>query len=63
MTKNQYRAALDRLGLTQAAVAEWLKVDERTSRRWALGEVAIPEAVAKLLRYMVAHNLTPEDFP
>ena len=35
MTPAQYRDALTRLGLTQAAVARLLGIDDRTSRRWA----------------------------
>lgn len=35
MTANQYRAVLNRLGLTQAAAATLLQIGERTARRWA----------------------------
>ena len=35
MTPAQYRDALTRLGLTQAAAARLLGIDDRTSRRWA----------------------------
>jgi hypothetical protein len=60
MTPNQYRAALDRLGLTQAGAAEFFGLSVRASHGYANGE-PIPEAVAKLLRLMVRLNLKPDD--
>ena len=60
MTANQYRSALDKLGLTQAGAAEFLGVSIRTSHGYANG-VPIPEGYAKLLRLMVRLNLKPED--
>jgi hypothetical protein len=59
MTPNQYRTAIAKLGLSQRGAAAFLKIDERTSRRWALGESPIPEGYAMLLRLMVRLNLTP----
>jgi hypothetical protein len=38
MTEIEYREALAALDLTQRAAADFLKVDERTSRRWAAGD-------------------------
>lgn len=35
MTPDEYREALEALGLTQGEGARLLGVDERTSRRWA----------------------------
>lgn len=61
MTPNQYRDAIKRLGLSQRGAGAFLGVDERTSRRWAIGEASIPESVGKLLRLMVRLKLTPED--
>jgi transcriptional regulator with XRE-family HTH domain len=61
MTPMQYRAAIEKLGLSQRAAAAFLGVDERTSRRWALDEAQIPESVAMLLRLMVRLKLTPDD--
>lgn len=60
LTANQYRAALDKLGLTQAGAAEFLGVSIRTSHGYANGE-PIPEGYAKFLRLMVRLNLKPED--
>ncbi len=61
MTPNQFRTALDRLGLSQAKAAALVGADPRTARRWALGEVGIPECVAILLRLMLAGKITIED--
>ena len=59
MTANQYRSALEKLGLSQRGAGPFFGVDERTSRRWAAD--GPPEAVAKLLRLMVRLDLKPED--
>lgn len=61
MSPNQYRTAIEKLGLSQRAAGAFLGVDERTSRRWAGGEAEIPEAVGKLLRLMVRLELQPRD--
>jgi hypothetical protein len=61
MTADQYRSALKRVGLSQRGAGVFLGVDERTSRRWAAGDAAVPESVAKLLRLMVRLKLTHED--
>ena len=60
MTPNQYRAAIDSLGLTQAGAAEFLGISLRSSWGYANGE-PIPEGYAKLLRLMVRLHLAPED--
>jgi transcriptional regulator with XRE-family HTH domain len=52
MNANQYRAALERMGLTQVKAAELLGIDPRTSRRYALGECPVPEPIMKLLLFM-----------
>ncbi|MGE0278424.1 MAG: helix-turn-helix domain-containing protein [Nitrospiraceae bacterium] len=57
----QYRAAIEKLGLSQRGAAAFLGVDERTSRRWALGEAQIPESVSMLLKLMIRLKLTPDD--
>jgi DNA-binding transcriptional regulator YiaG len=61
MTAMQYRAAIEKLGLSQQGAARFLGVGERTSRRWALDEVRVPESVAMLLRLMIRLKLKPED--
>lgn len=57
MTGAEYEAAIGRLGLTQEAAGTFLGVAGRTSRRWVSGDAPIPEAVALLLRVMVARGL------
>ena len=52
MTPNQYRAALERLGLTQDSAAELLGVSLRTSHGYANGS-PIPKATAKLLLLLI----------
>ena len=49
MTPAEFRAALDRLGQTQAGAARLLGVDARTVRRWACDERAVPEPVRRVL--------------
>lgn len=61
VTGMQYRTAIEKLGLSQVGAASFLKVDARTSRRWALGEAQVPESVAMLLRLMIRLKLKPED--
>lgn len=61
MKKNEYRAAIEALDLSQLAAGDFLEIGERTSRRYALGESPIPGSVAILLRHMVRHKLTPDE--
>lgn len=61
MTANQYRAALDRLGLSQLGAARLFEADGRTSRRWALGERSVPIGIAILLKLMLAGKVTAAD--
>lgn len=56
MTPDTLRIELTRLGLSQVGAARLLDVDERTVRRWATGEIPVPQAVAMLLP-----RLTPEE--
>jgi hypothetical protein len=60
LTANQFRKALDDLGLTQGAAAEWLGISIRATHGYANGR-PIPEPTAKLLRLMVKLDLKPED--
>jgi transcriptional regulator with XRE-family HTH domain len=53
MTADEYRKTIDQLGLTQSGAARLLGVDERTSRRWALGERDIPPPAERFLRYLL----------
>jgi DNA-binding transcriptional regulator YiaG len=58
MSPDEYRAAIERLGLSQVAAARLLGVDARTSRRWASGERDIPPPAARFLRYLIAARKT-----
>lgn len=61
MTAPEYRAAIKALDLSQVGAARLFGVDPRTSRRWALGEVAVPRTVALCLRLMVSYDVTPAE--
>jgi len=61
VTANQIRAALDHLGLTQVAVAQLFGVEARSVRRWVSGDSPVPDAVAVVLRLVVAGKITLDD--
>lgn len=61
MTANQYRKAIEALGMSQQAAADFFGVSLRTSQGYALDEYPVPEAIAKLLRLMVRLELKPSD--
>lgn len=61
MTANQFRTAIEKLGLSQVGAARLVGADPRTGRRWALGERAVPECVAILLRLLLAKKITIAD--
>jgi DNA-binding transcriptional regulator YiaG len=60
MTTDDYRAAIEALGLSQVAASKLLGVDERTSRRWATGERDVPPPAARFLQYLIATRKTGE---
>jgi DNA-binding transcriptional regulator YiaG len=60
MTSDQYRNAIEKLGLSQVAAARLLGVDARTSRRWACGERDVPAPAERFLRYLIATGKTGE---
>jgi DNA-binding transcriptional regulator YiaG len=61
MSKNAYRKAIELVGLSQVKASVFFEVDRKTSPRWARGEAPIPGAVKKLLRVMIAKELSPEE--
>jgi hypothetical protein len=63
LNAEQYRDALSRLGLSQVGAAQMFGVNERTSRRWALGESAVPKLVALVLYLMVRFKVRLADLP
>jgi len=61
MTKKEYRSAIELVGLSQVKASDFFEVSRKTSPRWARGEAPIPGAIKKLLRVMVAKELSPEE--
>ena len=59
MTANQFRATLERLGLSQRGASRMFNVNERTVRRWASGDFSIPEAIIENLNRLVADQQKP----
>lgn len=53
MTRDEYRAALKALRLTQEGAAPVLGISPRMSQSYAIGEWPVPEPVAKLLNLML----------
>lgn len=61
MIAAEYREAIAALGLTQVGAAKLFGVNERTGRRWALGEQDVPRAVEIALRLMIRFEVNPTD--
>jgi hypothetical protein len=61
VTANQFRNAIEKLGLSQVGAARLVGADPRTGRRWALDERPVPECVAILLRLLLAKKITIQD--
>jgi len=61
MTPAEFLGSLFLLNLSQADAARLFKVNDRTVRRWIVGEQPIPEAVALALRLMIKHGEKPEN--
>jgi DNA-binding transcriptional regulator YiaG len=59
MTAEEFRAAIDEIGLSQVQAARMLNANERTARRWASGEIDIPTPVAIVLRLMLRYRISP----
>jgi hypothetical protein len=59
MTSEQYRHAIEHLGMTQVGSARFFDVSDTTPRRWISGASPIPMAVEMLLCVMVHYDLTP----
>lgn len=59
MTPKQYRAAIERLGLSQEAAGELLGASGRSGQNWAAK--GAPPAESILLRAMLEGKLTQED--
>ena len=61
MSTDEYRAALDKLGLSIVSSAEHLGVSHRQSQRYANGTSPVADPVAKLLRLAIRIGLSASD--
>jgi hypothetical protein len=65
MSPTEYMQALAALGIpNHAQAARLLRINDRTSRKWATGQRAIPETAASLLilaRYLMRAGMTLEE--
>jgi len=61
MTAKQYRAALKKCGLSQRGAARLFNINERTSRRYALGEQPVSRRIAAALVDLAAGKVTASD--
>jgi ribosome-binding protein aMBF1 (putative translation factor) len=60
MTPDAFRAALDMIGWSQRGLADHLACDDRMVRRWASGEMTVPEPIGRwLARLAKAHAAAP----
>ena len=59
MTADEYRAALQALGLNVSTGADFLDIGVRTSRRYANGQQAVSRPIALLLRVLIAKKVSP----
>jgi hypothetical protein len=61
MTSDQYRAKLEKLGLSIVGCAPYIGISRRQSQRIAAGESPVPMPVAKLLSIVVKHEISLEE--
>ena len=61
MTSDQFRMALDKIGLSQVAAARLLGVNETTLHQWATGERDIPAPAIRFIHYLIATRTKGED--
>lgn len=57
MTGEEFKSMLAKLGLTQRGFAKFTGVHERTVRRWASGDCAVPKTISILLGLMEASGV------
>ena|SRR5215831_14154326 len=56
-----YQDMIDKLKMSQRAAAAFLKIDERTSRRYAADELPLPPSIRYLLSLMIKKRISPEE--
>lgn len=59
MSGLEFTRAYKAFGLSQAAMARWLDISERTARRYVTQDIRIPVAHAMLIRLVRACNEQP----
>jgi DNA-binding transcriptional regulator YiaG len=57
MTSDEYKAAREKLEMSNYALASELGVHLRTAQRYEAGEIPISETVARLLRMYVKYGI------
>jgi hypothetical protein len=60
MTNDEYRVAMAKLKMHPSDVSAWLHIHLRSAWRYDSGEAPVPMALARLVRHMVHHNLSPK---
>lgn len=60
MQPQALREALEALNLTQAAFSRFIGVTPRTVQQWVQNDAKIPGAVALLVRYMLAKDISAQ---
>lgn len=61
MSADEFRAALEALGITQMRLVRLLRSNKGTVNRWAQDSVEVPTAVAILLVVLLRTDLTIDD--
>ncbi|QGJ73832.1 helix-turn-helix domain-containing protein [Sinorhizobium meliloti] len=60
MTAEEFKQAIERLGYSQVGISRLFGVTDRTGRRWASGQIPVPEAAELCLNMMLMSGLTPQ---
>ena len=61
MTANQYRAALDKLGVPVVRAVDYFGVSRRQAQRFASGEAPVPKLVAAVVKMLASGKIGLED--
>lgn len=61
MTGDEYKAAVEAIGLSVNSARKFFEMSESTSRRYRAGRTPVPKAIAMLLRLMVKQGLMARD--
>jgi plasmid maintenance system antidote protein VapI len=61
MSADELRGVIGRLGVSHEALAQALRVDSRSVRRWLANKHPIPPLIARLLDLIDAGRITLDD--